>query len=245
MTQDKGFLDFEIATGQVLAPAPALVLGVPVETDRTREGCREAPDAIRRASVGLAAQSPARGRDMGNLSTGGNWRSAVQAFVELSLRQGSMPIVLGGGTDVAHAVMEAAADHAVIVASHLLRPGLSGRRVGWLGLNGPQEASLWDDMMAGPQTFLTARQMDEGATIDLPEQAFLWMDAAVLDTGHAAGASEVNPGGLTPDTLVQAMAALKGRALGVVVTGATPARDPRGLTELVLASSVAEVMADG
>lgn len=245
MTPEVGFLGFDLASGPTLAQAPALVLGVPVDGPGARSGAAEAPDAIRRASLDLARQTHVHGHDMGNLRMGADWRPAVQAFVADSMQAGRLPIVLGGAGEVADAVLEAAPEPAVIVASHVLRPGLSGRRVTWLGLNGPQEAPLWDAMTRAAQTWITARQMDEGAMPDLPDQAFLWIDAAVLDTGHAAGATGINPGGLVPDTLVAAISALKGRILGVVVTGAAPARDPRGLTEFTLAASVAEVLADG
>jgi arginase family enzyme len=245
MKQIKGFLDFDLAAGEALPAAPAMLLGVPVEGGCRRAGCSAAPDAIRRASAALVSGHTVRGSDLGNLPPNEDWRGAVREFVELSIGQGSVPVLLGGGPEVAGIALEAAGALPVVAATHILRPGFAGRRVVWLGLNGPQAAPLWDAMMEGSQAFLSAHQVGAGATVDFPDHSFLWIDAAVLDTGHAAGAADVNPGGLAPNAMLNAIAPLKGRIRGVVVTGATPGRDPRGLTELVLASAIRGVLGDG
>ncbi len=245
MIQPKRFLDFDLAVGGVLPAAPALLLGVPVEAEGMRAGCSEAPDAIRLASASLPAGDVVKGLDLGNLPLDEDWRAPVRDITTLSIGQGSIPVLLGGGPEVASVALEAAGNLPVIAATHVLRPGLAGRNVVWIGLNGPQETRLWDDLKECSQAFLTTRQVEDGATIEYPDQAFLWIDAAVLDTGHAAGAADINPGGLAPDALLKAITSLRGRIRGIVITGATPARDPRGLTELVLASAIREVLVDG
>jgi arginase family enzyme len=245
MTQVRGFLDFDLVAGDVLPSAPVLLLGVPVEGGCRRAGCSAAPDAIRRASAELISEHAGQGVDLGNLTADKNWREPVREFVELSIGQGSIPVLLGGGPKVADIALEAAGMVPIVAATHVLWPGFTGRHVVWLGLNGPQSAPLWDDMMEGSQSFLTAQQLDAGATADFPDRAFFWIDAAVIDTGHAAGASDINPGGLAPAALLKAIAPLKGRIRGIVVTGATPDRDPRGLTELVLASAIRDVLGNG
>lgn len=245
MTHATAFLGFDLAAGDAPPAAPTLLVGVPFEAGCSRPGCSAAPDAIRLASAALTSESDMRGVDLGNLAPNRDWRQPVREFVELSIAQGSVPVVLGGGPEVADIAMEAACPLPVLAATHVLRAGVKGRPAVWLGLNGPQHAPLWDDVMAGPQAFLTARQLDDGGTVEFPAQTFLWIDAAVLDTGHAAGAADINPGGLAPDAFLKAIAPLKGRVRGIVVTGATPRRDPRGLTELVLASAIREVLGHG
>lgn len=242
MNQSRRFVDFDIAVGGVLPAAPVLLLGVPIEAEGMRAGCSEAPDAIRRASAALPAGHVVKGLDMGNLPLDDDWRAPVRDFVSLSIGQGSIPVLLGGGPEVAGVALEAVEDLPVVAATHVLRPGLAERNAVWIGLNGPQDARLWDELMEGSQAFLTARQVEDGATIEYPDQAFLWIDAAVLDTGHAAGAADINPGGLAPDALMKAIGSLRGRIRGIVITGATPARDPRGLTEFVLASAIREFL---
>jgi arginase family enzyme len=244
MTHAVGFLDFDLATGEELSCAPVLLLGVPVDAGAKRGGCREAPDAIRRASAVLVCENANRGCDIGNLSIDENWRQPVRNFVLLSISQGSIPVLIGGGPEIASVALEAAEKLPVVAVTHVLRPGYTGRRMAWIGLNGPQPAQLWDAMVASSQAYLSAQQLDGGATVEYPDDAFLWIDAAVLDTGHAAGAADINPGGLAPDTLLKALAPLKKRVRGIVVTGAAPNRDPRGLTELVLASAIREVLGD-
>ena len=244
MTHAVGFLDFGLATGEALPRAPVLLLGVPVDAGAMRGDCREAPDAIRRASTALVHETAIRGCDMGNLAIDENWRQLVRDFVLLSMNQGSLPVLIGGGPEIAGVATEAAEELPLVAFTHVLRPGFAGRRIVWIGLNGPQNAKLWDDMIASSQTRLSAQQLDAGARVEYPDEAFLWIDAAVLDMGHAAGAADINPGGLAPDTLLRALAPLKRRVRGVVVTGAAPGRDPRGLTELVLASAIREVLGD-
>lgn len=245
MRQARGFLDFRLATGEALPAAPTLLLGVPVEGGGSRPGCSAAPDAIRRASGALTAAQAIAGVDLGNLPSRQGWQAPASEFVALSIGQGSVPVVLGGGPEVADITLGAAGALPVVAVSHVLRSCLIGRRVAWLGLNGPQPETLWKATIERSQSFATARQLEAGMAADLPDQAFLWIDAAVLDTGHAAGAAEVNPGGLAPDAMLRAIAPLRGRVSGIVITGATPGRDPRGLTELVLASAVQEVLRHG
>ena len=61
----------------------------------------------------------------------------------------------------------------------------------------------------------------------------------VLDTGHAAGTSKVNVGGLTPEQLVELIGEIGRRELaGVVITNTASGLDHRGITEHAAAAGL-------
>lgn len=214
------------------------VLGVPSEVDSgPRSGVSMAPDALRRMTQQLGTDLPANGRDLGNLDLSGDWSSVLMQLMTQLVDHGVMPVVLGGASDVASAVLRALPDLPVVAAMPMARRDLIERPANtiWVGLNGGQPADVWDQISQRTMAWRTARQLDErhAETLDMPERAVLWIDISVIELGHAAGTVGLNPGGMKPETLVSVIGAISCHWQAIVITGLAPARDTRGMSELV------------
>ncbi len=226
------------------------VLGVPSEVDRgPRRGTSLAPDALRRMTGQLGSELLADGRDLGNLDLSGDWPRVVLQLVTQMTDNDIVPVVLGGASDVALAVLDALPDLPVVAAMPLLQDDVAGRSANtvWLGLNGGQPVDVWDRIGLRKMDWHTARQLDEGQTVfsDLPEWAVLWIDMSVLDLGHAAGSVGLNPGGMKPETLVSVIGAMTCRWQAIVITGLAPALDTRGMSELAVIETLNAALRDG
>lgn len=226
------------------------VLGVPSEGDNgPRMGTSLAPDALRRMTGQLGTELPVQGRDLGNIDVTGDWPGALKQLVLQMTDQEIIPVILGGATDVAMAVLEGLPDLSVVAAMPGVRGDVAMRPANttWLGLNGAQPADVWDQIGQRKMDWRTARQLDEGRTAfsDQPQRAVLWIDISVLDLGHAAGAVGLNPAGLKPQTLVSVIKAMTCRWQAVVITGLTPALDTRGISELVVIETLNVALRDG
>jgi len=226
------------------------VLGVPTEVDSgPRTGASLAPDAIRRMTQQLGTDLPANGRDLGNLDLTGDWSGALMQLVTQMVDNDIMPVVLGGASDVALAVLRALPDLQVVAAMPLARRDLIERPTNtiWVGLNGGQPADVWDQISQRTMAWRTARQLDEGHTdfSDMPERAILWIDVSVIDLGHAAGAVSLNPGGMKPETLVSVIGAMACSWQAIVITGLAPARDTRGMSELAAIETLSAALRNG
>ena len=213
------------------------VFGVPSEVDGgPHSGTSLAPDALRRMTGQLGTVLPVNGRDLGNLDLSGAWSGVLIQLVTRMVDHDVKPVVLGGASDVASAVLQALPDLPVVAAMPLLRSDVAARPANtvWVGLNGGQPADVWEQIAQRKMAWQTARQLDEGRveTLDLPERAVLWIDISVVDLGHAAGAVGLNPGGMKPETLVSAIGAMSCSWQAIVITGLAPARDTRGISEL-------------
>lgn len=213
------------------------VLGVPSEVDAgPRIGASLAPDALRKMSQQLGTGLPVNGRDLGNLDLSGDWSFVLMQLVSQMADHDIVPVVLGGASDVASAVLWALPDLPVVAAMPLAHRDLMEHPANtvWVGLNGGQPADVWDQISLRSMDWRTARQLDEGhaGTLDVPERAVLWVDISVIDLGHAAGAVGLNPGGMKPETLVSVIGAMSCSWQAIVITGLAPARDTRGMSEL-------------
>ncbi len=213
------------------------VLGVPSEAGSgPRSGASLAPDALRRMTQQLGTDLPANGRDLGNLDLSVDWPGVLMQLVTQMVSHTVVPVVLGGASDVASAVLQALPDLPVVAAMPVALGDLTERPANtiWVGLNGGQPADVWDQISQRTMAWRTARQLDEGHAdfSDMPEHAVLWIDISVIDLGHAAGAIGLNPGGMKPETLVSVIGAMSCRWQAIVITGLAPARDTRGMSEL-------------
>jgi arginase family enzyme len=226
------------------------VLGVPSEVDSgPRFGASLAPDALRRMTQQFGTELPANGRDLGNLDLSGDWSGALTHLVTQMVDDDIVPIVLGGASDVASAVLRALPDLPVVAAMPLARRDLIERPANtiWVGLNGGQPADVWDQISQRTMAWRTARQLDEGYAdfSDMPARAVLWIDISVIDLGHAAGAVGLNPGGLKPETLVSVIGAMSCSWQAIVITGLAPARDTRGMSELAAIETLNAALRNG
>ena len=105
------------------------VLGVPVEGGQgPRIGAAPAPDILRKLSKQLEINLPGKGLDLGNLSVSGDWSARLIELVQQIARRHSKPVVLGGASDVALAVLEAFPDASVVAAMPTVRPELVARQ---------------------------------------------------------------------------------------------------------------------
>ncbi|MGB1390732.1 MAG: arginase family protein [Paracoccaceae bacterium] len=226
------------------------VLGVPSEVDRgLRSGTSLAPDALRKMTGQLGTDLPVNGRDLGNLDLSGDWSGVLKQLVTQMVDHNIVPVVLGGASDVASAVLRALPDLPVIAAMPLARRDLTERPANttWVGLNGEQPADVWDQISQHTMAWRTARQLDEGRddTVDVPERAVLWIDMSVIDLGHAAGSVALNPAGMKPETLVSVIGAMSCSWQAIVITGLAPALDTRGMSELAAIETLNAALHNG
>ena len=226
------------------------ILGVPSEGDKgPRFGTSLAPDALRAMAEQVGTGLPVPGRDLGNLELSGDWRGAVRELVTQMAHRSVVPVVLGGASDVAMAVLDALPDLTIVAAMPRVRNDLVAREADtvWLGLNGAQPAEVWDAISRRDMIWRTARQLDEGHgdMTQTPERAGLWLDLSVIDLGHAAGVVGLNPGGMEPETLVATIGAMACDWQVVVITGLAPARDTRGLSELAALETLTAALRHG
>lgn len=226
------------------------VLGAPSEVDSgPRLGTSSAPDALRKMTQQLGISLPVNGWDLGNLDMSGNWSGALGQFVNQMVDHSTIPVVLGGASDVALAVLQTLPDLPVVAAMPLARGDVAARPENtiWVGLNGGQPVNVWDQIRQRKMVWRTARQLDEGQAdiLCMPESAVLWIDMSVIDLGHAAGAVGLNPAGLKPETLVSVIGAMACSWQAIVITGLAPARDTRGMSELTAIETLNVALRNG
>jgi arginase family enzyme len=226
------------------------VLGVPSEVDSgPRMGASLAPDALRKMAGQLEVDLPAAGRDLGNLDPSGDWSGVLKHLVTQMVAGDIVPVVLGGASDVALAVLRALPDLPIVAAMPVVLGDVAARPENsiWVGLNGGQPADVWDQISQRSMAWRTARQLDEGHTdfSGMPERAVLWIDMSVIDLGHAAGVVGLNPAGMKPETLVSVISAMPCSWQAVVITGLAPARDTRGMSELAAIEALNAALRNG
>ena len=164
------------------------VLGVPSEVSNgPRMGASLAPDAVRRMTQQLGIELPVNGRDLGNLALLGDWSDALMQLVTQLVDNDVVPVVLGGASDVALAVLHAILDLPVVAAMPMARGDVAARQANtiWVGLNGEQTAEVWVQINQRKMGWRTARQLDEGCAefSESPERAVLWIDMSVMIWG--------------------------------------------------------------
>ena len=226
------------------------VLGVPSEVDSgPRMGASLAPDALRKMAGQLEVDLPAAGRDLGNLDPSGDWSGVLKHLVTQMVAGDIVPVVLGGASDVALAVLRALPDLPIVAAMPVVLGDVAARPENsiWVGLNGGQPADVWDQISQRSMAWRTARQLDEGHTdfSGMPERAVLWIDMSVIDLGHAVGVVGLNPAGKKPETLVSVISAMPCSWQAVVITGLAPARDTRGMSELAAIEALNAALRNG
>jgi arginase family enzyme len=184
----------------------------------------------------------------------------VKSVIELTQSSGAIPIVLGGSRDLVSPCLESVASlDAEIACVHLSPKMLPGDRVQgvstcFVGINSLIPQALWDDASAANAPVICAGQVyEEGVEVAIQslraflqnqESVFWHIDAAVVDSGHAAGTPDLNIGGLSPEQLLAVLdgVAQETRVVGCVVTNVAPSFDKRGLSEFVAAEALLRVL---
>jgi len=217
--------------------------GVPLDVGiGTRRGSDEAPDAIRRVSLRCPSAIMPRGVDLGNLNVSAGWEVRLVMLIRDLQDIDAVPLVLGGDQRVGMVLVQAMQECRVVAMMPKIIPDLVDRQAGchWLGLNGPQDAVTWRAMRAADSYWRTAKSLDSDPTgLNRPQGEFVfWLDLSVIDLGHASGSIGLNPGGITPETLVRCVAALGSTPKAMVVTGLAPSLDTRGISEMAAIEAI-------
>jgi hypothetical protein len=118
----------------------------------------------------------------------------------------------------------------IAIGCHDLLPRSSVRR--WREAGGIIVTATGDD----PLTERLSRALEHASQAP----SVLILDASVVDTGFAAGASGLNVGGLSPLEYLDAVQAALARfpIEGLAIINLAPERDPRGHSELLFAETV-------
>lgn len=86
------------------------------------------------------------------------------------------------------------------------------------------------------------RDWDPDALLDLQSPVYISLDLDVLDPACAPGVSHPEPGGLTTRELLSLLQRLRGPIVGADLVELNPVRDPQGLTAMVAAKLVKELV---
>lgn len=248
MSNDKsilssGILGLQYGHLSQLRAGDVAVIGVPVDVEfGARRGADQGPDAIRRMSLVSGRHMACTGVDLGNLALVAGWKDQLKALIRHLESIGTIPLILGGDQTVGRILVHSMTRWNVVALLPRVISGLGNRETGvlWLGLNGAQDAGNWRMIIAADHSWRTARQLDEDpAEYRRPEGEFiLWLDLSVIDLGHASGAIGLNPGGLTPETLIACLSSLGRPPKAMVVTGLAPSLDSRGISELAAVEAI-------
>lgn len=197
--------------------------------------------------------------DLGDLPSPLN-ANALKNVCQLMDSPGAVPVVLGGMRELAMSCVDAIAtlDGAISVVhiSPKISPGdrAEGVNTCFVGTNGLVPQGLWDDAIGANAPVICAGQIHEagietavqslGAFLDSQESIFWHIDAAVVDSGHAAGTPDLNIGGLSPEQLLAILDGVttKTRVVGCVVTNVAPSFDKRGLSEFAAVEALLRVL---
>jgi len=207
------------------------------------DGAAGAARAIRDASWFCAARGEARALvDLGDTAAAGmvarrgtvphlmGGDAADGAAVAAGVADGVMTVVISARLDLAPAQL--APGRMLAIGVHDLLPAASVRA--WRGAGGLIVPA------AGPDS-VAARARAVLDDIAGTRAAAVVLDLGVVDTGHAAGALDVNVGGMSAQDLLDTLRDLAGRlrVVAMAAVGLIPARDPRGHSEMLAAEALA------
>jgi arginase len=200
------------------------------------------------------------------LPPGTEARSCIEAGVARLLATGGRPLVLGGDHSVTYPVVRAVAraaapftilhfdahadlydaldgdrySHACPFA-RIMEEGLAARlvQVGVRTLTAPprEQAPRCGVEMLDMQAFAA------GVRPALPGPVYVSLDLDVLDPAFAPGVSHWEPGGLSTRELLTMVQAIEGPIVGADLVEYNPLRDPTGLTAMVAAKLLKEMLA--
>jgi len=118
-----------------------------------------------------------------------------------------------------------------------------------VGVNGLQSGEAWLAFQRSGGHLVTADELHDTPHVahetihrfvGAQRSLACCIDLEVLDSGHAAGTPGVNVGGMTPEQLVDLLAAIDmtQSLSGIAITNVAPKLDARGLTELAAAEAL-------
>ncbi|HZI28728.1 MAG TPA: agmatinase [Gemmatimonadaceae bacterium] len=255
------------------------IIGLPYDAASSfRRGAADAPDAIRAALHSPAGNlwsedlldlgSSGMLTDAGNVEVtpGEHARRNIEAGIASVLRDGAVPIALGGDHAVTYAVLRAIhAEHGPCTIVHvdahpdlydefegdryshacpfarIMEEQLAARlvQVGIRAMNGHQRAQA--DRF-GVEVF-DMRAWESGTRPLVRGPVYLSIDLDGIDPAHAPGVSHREPGGLTVRDVVGLIQRVRGTLVGADVVELNPSRDVDDLTARVAAKLVKELAA--
>ncbi len=231
-------------------------VGIPYDGGSSyRRGCAAAPDAIREASDSLETYSPRTGRDLAEFSVVDwgcvrfrGWSDLRQRAVDLleaALRAADLVVVVGGDHTVSLLTVEALARvepdfRSLILDAHWdLRPSYRGHTVNhatWLfhaSRRWPDRFTVLGVRSGLPEEWERAEQWDLHR-IRAPF-VHVSLDVDVLDPAHFPGVSNPEPGGWTPEQVLEVVA-LWGRGVRILeLVECNPQADPGGRSPVLAA----------
>lgn len=192
-------------------------------------------------------------------------RPAIRAAIRRVLDDGGRPLVLGGDHSISHPVLqEVAATHPGLTVLHLdAHPDLYDVFEGRRDSHACPFARVMEEGLAARlvQVGIRTRNGHQRAqadrfgveTIDMPAWAagvrpqvtgdvYLSLDLDVLDPAFAPGVSHREPGGLSVREAIGIVQGIGGRLVGADLVEYNPAQDPTGVTGLVAAKLVKEIV---
>jgi agmatinase len=257
-----------------VASRPQLI-GVPYDASSSfLRGSAAASTVIRQALHSPAGnQFTERGASLSQLADAGdlalpeeaaNARVAIQAGIELSLKNGFQPIALGGDHSITYPIMRAIGRaHRKVAILHIDAHGdlydeFEGDRFSHAcPFARIMEEGLCERLVQVGIRTLTPHQRDQirkfgvdtiemqhfagGARPSISGPVYLSIDLDGLDPAFAPGVSHREPGGLSVRDVLTLIHSLKGPIIGADVVEFNPSQDLGGVTAAVAAKIVREI----
>lgn len=234
---------------------------------RIREALRSA-SANGFSEDGFSVDSPGLWTDAGDLSVGEKAavRDEIEAGIAALLARGMRPLVLGGDHSVTYPVLRAVARHhdALTILHFDAHADLYDTFEGDRHSHACPFARIMEERLAtrlvqvGVRT-LTTHQREQAArfgveTIDMrafaagarPEVSgpvYVSLDIDVLDPAFAPGVSHWEPGGVSTRELITMLQRIESPIVGADLVEYNPLRDRDGLTAMVAAKLLKELLA--
>lgn len=234
---------------------------------RIRDALRS-PSANASTECGRALDEDTAWRDAGDLAvaTDSSVTADIEAGIARVLTDGGRPLVLGGDHSITYPVLRAVAvRHSPLTVLHfdahadlydtfegdrlshacpfarIMEEGLAQRlvQVGVRTLTAHQRAQV---ARFGVEC-LDMRALAAGARPHVTGPVYVSLDLDVLDPAFAPGVSHWEPGGLTTRELLTMLQAIDAPIVGADLVEYNPLRDPSGLTAMVAAKCLKELLA--
>lgn len=226
----------------------------------------ESPSSNSWSESGLDLNAAGLMDDAGDLAIGGDVRASIEAGIEEILALGGRPIALGGDHSITYPILRAMRRrHRPLTILHLdahadlydefegdrfshacpfariMEEKLADRlvQVGVRTLTGHQRAQA---QRFGVET-IDMLAWEAGAKPAVDGAVYLSLDLDVLDPAFASGVSHWEPGGMSVREVLAVIHAIRGSLVGADVVEYNPVRDPSGLTAMVAAKLVKEIVA--
>ena len=220
------------------------------------------------SEMGCDTRAPGVFGDAGDIAADASpeMRERVEAGVAALLARETRPLVLGGDHSITYPVLRAMRSrHPRLAILHfdahtdlydefegdrhshacpfarIMEEGLTDRlvQVGIRTLNAHQREQAKRFRVEVHEM----KDWDDARAFAFEQPVYVYVDLDVLDPAFAPGVSHREPGGCSVRQLLRALQTVRARIVGADVVECNPAQDPVGLTPLVAAKVVRELVA--